>query len=82
MTRHQDGAGAFSRTVTVMSKKPPEVVEYAVRTCLEKCVQTDMPMTCLSDYITELKESGWDETSIHTFQFSVLKGLAKSKEDS
>jgi len=62
----------------IMSSKSQTMIEYAVRTCLEKCVQTDMPMTCLTEYIDELKKSGWDDSSIGAFQQGVLLALAKS----
>jgi hypothetical protein len=61
-----------------MISKPQAIIDYAVRICLDKCARTDMPMTCLSDYVTQLKEAGWDESSLDEFQHAVLAALANS----
>lgn len=61
-----------------MASKPQAMIDYAVRTCLDLCVSTNMPMTCLTDYISQLQESGWDDSSMEEFQRAVLLALSKS----
>lgn len=58
-----------------MSDKPPNVIGYAVQSCLQKCALTDLPMTCLHDYECELKAAGWNDESIAAFRRLVLESL-------
>ena len=50
-------------------------IQLAVRNCVALCVQTEYPLTCLSDFLEGLRESHWHREEIAIVERQVLKAL-------
>ena len=50
-------------------------IQLAVRNCIALCVQSDYPLTSLSDFAEKLREHHWNEEEIAIVERQVLKAI-------
>lgn len=64
-----------------MINKPPYLIRAAVQQCLNSCWQDEMPLCALAKYLEKLRLRGWQYEDIHAVEHTVVRVLAKLRQD-
>ena len=55
-----------------MSEKSELSVRAAVMSCLARCVESDAPLCCLTDFLQRLRALDWSDAAIGQVESAVL----------
>ncbi len=57
-------------------------VKLAIACCIHQCSESPAPLTCLQDYLDDLRHRGWDDDALACVKRDVLAALiAATTED-
>ena len=59
-----------------MPSQSRKSVRSKVRECLARCSGAPIPLACLAEFVSQLRQEGWEEADIHQVEVTVLKILA------
>lgn len=72
------GLAANRSQEQTVARRTEILIGLAVQTCLAQCCASSSPFVCLTDFMDELRDRGWNEESVSAVELGVVKSLCVS----
>jgi hypothetical protein len=57
--------------------KSRKSIDAKIKACVAQCLRADLPLACLAEFVSQLRQDGWSAQDVHEVELAVLKVLAR-----